>query len=146
MSVTPDAVIVVSDTHIGSTVGLSPPTVSLDDGGMYNASPPQRELWKCWVDFWQWAAEQSKGHRRIVVFNGDIIETDAKSRGIPMATRNKADLLTMAIEAIGPALEVSDLTYVIRGTQAHTGQAAEFEELLARDITNISPSTKKVKS
>ena len=72
---TKTAVIAVSDTHINSTVALSPRSVNLDDGGTWRSSRQQAALWECWQDYWQQAAS-IKADQKIAVLNGDIGELD----------------------------------------------------------------------
>lgn len=43
--------VVISDTHIGDGLALCPPRCTLDDGGEYRQSGPQRELWRNWCHF-----------------------------------------------------------------------------------------------
>lgn len=135
-----DAIAIVSDTHCNSTVGLCPPFVNLDDGGTYHASPAQRELWIAWEDFWSWYAALSKGYRRIVIFNGDMIDLDTKGRSSQVVTRNRAAALDLTIAALDPALQVADWVYTIRGTAAHVGESGEGEELLAQDLLDTRKS------
>jgi len=128
------AVVVVGDTHIGSTVGLCLPVANLDDGGTYSASQGQRWLWRSWLDFWTFTTGITQGCKRVLVLNGDIVEKDNKRRTHQIITRNDATLLRIAVSTLKPALEWADAIYVVRGTEAHTGKSAEMEEALAYDI------------
>src|SRR3972149_9686768 len=98
---------VVSDTHINSTVGLSTPSVTLDDGGEYRASKGQRWLWHNWLDFWDTVTELVTRHDAKVwtVFNGDLVEGDGKNRSTQLITQNDTTVMSMALDAIRPALE-----------------------------------------
>lgn len=133
-----DIVIVVSDTHIGSTVGLCPPLVNLDDGGTYKASQGQRWLWECWLKFSlrvKTIADANPGATVNLILNGDTVEGDAKRRSNQIITRNRATLLTLASETLAPLIDVSSRAFFIRGTAAHVGKSAELEEELASDCT-----------
>ena len=44
--------IILSDFHINSTVGLCSDVVSLDDGGEYHRSKSQTWLTRCFADFY----------------------------------------------------------------------------------------------
>jgi len=127
---------VVSDTHINSTVGLSTPSVTLDDGGEYRASKGQRWLWHNWLDFWNCVTELVTQHDAKVwtVFNGDLIEGDGKNRSTQLITHNDTTAQRVALDVIEPALKVSERTFVIRGTAAHVGLSANLEEKIAIDI------------
>jgi len=126
-------VAVIADTHINSTVGLCTPQISLDDGGDYRASQGQRWLWRNWLDFWE---QLPKADRLIGIFNGDLVESDAKQRSTQIITRNRSTILRMAVDVLEPALDKCDAVYIIRGTEAHTGKSGELEEALAQDITS----------
>jgi len=118
------ALIVTSDHHINSTVALCTPVINLDDGGTYHASRTQRELYNCWLDFWQQAKELTTGYKRVGVFNGDLGELDTKKRSIQLVTLNKATIQRMVIDTIEPALAILDSVFVMRGTAAHTGKSS----------------------
>lgn len=139
-------VVGVSDLHINSRVALSTPNVSLDDGGTYRASRGQRWLWECWLDFWQRIGQVYDDWTKIVIFNGDMGELDLKRRSYQLITPNKADIISMAIDTIMPAIDIADRVYVIRGTPAHEGKSAWLEEIIARDIDNAVKQSKKVAS
>jgi hypothetical protein len=130
------AVIVVGDLHINSKVALSPPRVQLDEGGSYHSSRGQRWLWRSWNDFWDQVKDDTKGYRRIVVFNGDMGELDINRRSYQLITPNKATITGMVLDTLEPAIALADLIYVIRGTQAHTGKSAWLEEDIAQDLDN----------
>jgi hypothetical protein len=63
-----------------------------------------------------------------------------------MYSTNRADLVRFAYHTLAPLIEACNAVFVIRGTEAHTGGAGELEELLAKDISNIVPFSKQVKS
>ena len=128
-------VAVVSDTHINSTIGLSLPTLELDDGGEYKASTTQRDLWLCWNAYWD-EVEQLKtrlGYRLLAVFNGDLGELDAKSRSHQIISRNKSTALRHVRAVIERPIQMADWALFIRGTQSHVGKSSWFEEEVAQD-------------
>lgn len=124
--------IVVSDLHINSTVALAPPGIALDDGGTYHASKEQHWLWRCWNDF----IDQCRGlaGRKIVIFNGDLAELDAKKRSVQLISFNKATIQKLALETISPLVDIADGVIVLRGTAAHVGKSAWIEEAIANDL------------
>lgn len=133
------AVIVVADTHVNSTVGLCPPSVSLDDGGTYHASRGQRWLWECWQKLIETVKPLAPF---ILVSNGDAVEYD-QFHSRQTITRNKATILRMAADVWDPLVKLSSSFYVVRGTQVHTGKSAEYEESFARDFGAVKcPETK----
>lgn len=78
---------IVADTHAGSTVGLCPPRVTLDDGGECAPSKEQRRMWGWWLEYWQ-EVKRRQGEV-VAIFLGDMIEGDTKQRSTQVVTRNK---------------------------------------------------------
>jgi hypothetical protein len=132
-----EIVVVTSDHHITSTLGLCPPNYTLDDRGEYRPSPGQRFLMRSWGSFWNDVKELAEQHHAPVtaIFNGDTVEADAKKRSNQIITRNKAKIVEAAYQALEPAIKISDRTIFIRGTGAHEGESSELAELLAADLT-----------
>ena len=125
-------VIVVSDMHVNSTVGLCPPRVVLDDGNTNIFSPQQRVLWKAWLDFCD-KAHDTKDPVTVII-NGDLVENGDKS--IQIITRNKANIKSMAIDVLSPLIDKAEKVFVIRGTEYHVGKSASLEEDIAKDLDN----------
>ena len=128
---------VVSDPHCGSTLGLCPSDgVELDDGGHYLPSAAQRKLWDCWLDFWKTVrARRRKGDRFRVVINGDWVDGDHHRTGQIVSKNLAATQHEIAVRALHPAIRLNPETIVvIRGTEAHVGASAEFEERAAREV------------
>ena len=140
------ALIVVADTHINSTVGLSPRIVNLDDGGTFHASRTQHWLWDCWTDFIAEAKVVTQDYKRVVIFGGDLTELDTQKRSIQLTTLNKSTILKMVQETIEPLVDIADACYFIRGTSAHTGKSSWSEEETARDTEGAVPEGKGVYS
>lgn len=132
----PVCIAVVSDVHAGSTVALCPPKISLDDGGEYVASKAQRWLWACWRDYWR-TVERTRdalGAELYAVFNGDLTEGDHHHTtqilsGNPTAQAAVVDACMKIPLALNP-----DRLWVIRGTEAHVGPSACFEERIAKGL------------
>jgi hypothetical protein len=133
--------VLVSDLHINSTVGLCPPRVNLDDGGTYNASRSQRWLWDCWIDFIQ--RVNNLAGSKVVVINGDMGELDTKRRSTQIITPNKATIQSMVLDAIAPLVDAADTVIVMRGTSAHTGKGEWLEEAVAKDLDHCLPQNAK---
>jgi hypothetical protein len=128
---------VVSDLHCGSTLGLCPSYgIRLDDGGAYHPSPAQVVLWNCWIEYWQTVASRlQEGDRLILLVNGDAVDGDHHHTP-QIVSKNLATTQSMiAQKALLPALTLEPSAIVfVRGTEAHVGNGAEFEEKLARDL------------
>jgi hypothetical protein len=127
-------IIVISDIHAGSSVGLSPPETSLDDGGLYRFSEFQKYLYGWWREFWdEWVPAVTGKEPYAVVVNGDAIE------GVPHGTTtvfssNLEDQKRAAELLLRPIHEKAGKFYMVRGTQAHGGKASVAEEELAHTL------------
>lgn len=131
--------IVFSDSHCGCRLALCPPDgAPLDDGGTYLPSAFQRKLWAWWQEFWtSWVPEVTRGEPYDVVHNGDAID-GVHHGSTTQVSQNIEDQLVIAERVILPIAEAcrkSGGTYFhIRGTQAHVGQSAVYEEQLAKRL------------
>lgn len=127
-------VAVISDLHLGSTIGLCPPSLTLDDGGTYMASRAQRWLWLCWQNYWeQVRAARRPGDRLYVVVNGDIMDGDHHDTP-QIITRNPSTILSLASSVLDPVAQEADRLFIVRGTETHVGKSASQEEEVARDL------------
>jgi hypothetical protein len=136
----PVVVAITSDQHINSTVGLCPPAVTLDDGGTYRASKAQRVVWSAWIEFWNdivFPAADEHGAKLYAVFNGDLCDKNVHS-GAQLISRDDADVVRMTVDVLtherANVMERADAVFVVRGTEAHTGEKAALEELIAADV------------
>lgn len=130
--------------HIGSSVGLCPPDVELDDGNPVGQSAGQQWLWRRWLETVE--TVKALDGEKILLLNGDIAEIDAKGRSLQTITRNPATVTSMAIDALLPMANICDKVMVVRGTAAHTGGSGWVEEQIARDFNNTVWATEKVAS
>ncbi len=131
----PVIIAVTSDHHTNSTLGLSPASVTLDDGGSYRPSRLQNKLRRHWVAFVEQSQRMKEvyGGSLISVFNGDVTDGDHhQTRQIISA--NRSEIVRVAVRTLAPLVEISDRSYFIRGTSAHAGNSAELEEQIAREL------------
>jgi hypothetical protein len=137
-------VVVVSDLHVGSTIGLCPPHVQMDDGGSYTPSLPQKWLWAKWLQVWDHYAQMKKQLELplVAIINGDIPEGDHHATH-QIVSKNKNDQILVAAKVLEPLLQVADYHIIMRGTPAHVGRGAWIEELIARDTDAIPCSEKQ---
>jgi len=127
---------VVSDLHCGSTVGLCPPKVDLDDGGHYAQSKAQRWLWDGWHTYWE-SVEKKRNKAKadlIVVCNGDA--TDGHHHGTTQVlSGNPIAQMTVVAEVLRAPLALKPEALVfVRGTEAHVGPSASSEERIATGL------------
>jgi len=132
--------VVISDTHFGSTVGLCPPEFELDDGGFYKPSKLQTALWTLWSDFWEWAYNVMHGEPFALVHNGDCIDGDHHDT-TQIITRNIEVQERMAVEVLKPHVDRSELYFHIRGTEAHVGKSGQTEERIAKQLKAVKDSS-----
>ena len=133
-------VVAVSDLHVNSTIGLCPPSVQLDDGGMYTPSKPQRVLWEAWLDFCEKA--HSTKIPVYVILNGDLVEADG-FKSLQYVSKNTSTIHDMAMTVLAPLTDKAKKVFVVRGTEYHVGQSSPSEEKIAKDLLNIVPYDKK---
>lgn len=126
-------IVVISDTHFGSSLGLGKKH-RLDDGGYYLPSPIQRKLGKLWEDFWGWAYQQIGDDPFILVHNGDVVDgvhhgtTTLSSHNLTIQARLAEEMME---PHVARAKASGGAYYQIRGTEAHAGQSAKEEEAIA---------------
>lgn len=132
---------VVSDLHCGSTLGLiQPQGVQLDDGGWYHPSTPQMALWGCWEEYWAEVKSKLKaGDRLFVAINGDLVDGDHHQTTQIVSRNMAATQHEIAMAVLGPAMALDPKRFVvIRGTEAHVGKSAQFEERIAKDLGAVA--------
>lgn len=127
---------VVSDLHAGGTTALCPPQVSLDDGGHYTASKAQRWMWEQWGNFWDEVEQRQKAARADLVFacNGDA--TDGNHHGTTqILSGNPTAQAAVVNEVLSVPLSLKPKKLLFtRGTDAHVGPSAAFEERIATGL------------
>lgn len=125
---------VTSDQHCGSTVALCPPRIQLDDGGEYVASKAQQWIWQRWEGFWgrvRDTVRQHRGAKLIQAFNGDLTEGDHHKTTQILSGNPTAQAAVVNAAMKVPLALKPDAIFVIRGTEAHVGPSAAFEERIA---------------
>lgn len=129
-------IVVVSDTHFGCKLALCPPKVKFDEGGNYEASDIQLKLWAMWREFWDiFVPKTTRNEDFVIVHNGDIID-GIHHNSTTQISQNITDQIKIAREVLTPLLKRKHCKgyYQIRGTEAHAGKSAQFEEMLAESL------------
>lgn len=124
--------VIVSDGHQGDRAGICPPESVLDLGGRYKIGWLQEIIWEWWGEFRCEIDQRTKGNY-ILLVNGDWLEGD-HHRTKNAFSLNLNDQLAAAMVTLGPLARRAKATYITRGTGAHAGQSAEWEEAFAREI------------
>ena len=134
-----EALILLADTHINSKLGLSAPAVIDDDGNVVQQNIIQKWLWDTWLRFTEDVKDLVKKTYTSVIFDGDMVDIDAKNRSGQMVSRNPVTILASASMVLKPITDLADQIFFIRGTEAHTGNSGWLEELLAQHYNKTVP-------
>jgi hypothetical protein len=127
---------VISDLHSGCQTALCPPNIRFDGGGRYKLNRIQRQLWKHWLDYWEWKKSIIKKEDFVLVLNGDALD-GRHHNNVSTISNNLATQSKIAYELLKPQVDKAAEYYHIRGTEAHAGQSAEQEEMLAQSLGAI---------
>jgi hypothetical protein len=116
-------VLVMSDTHCGHVVGLTPKENQLQDGSKY--ADIEREMW----DWYVTELDKYKPFN-ILIFNGDAIDGKGdRSGGTELLTTDRNKQVDMAMKVIAQT-EAKDIRLVY-GTPYHAGKDEDWEKVLA---------------
>jgi hypothetical protein len=121
MAVKPRLVLIVSDLHCGSTVGLMhPDCVVTDDDGekAIPQRPYQRWLWQCWLDMIETTGEVIGKDPHHLVVNGDVVE-GIHHGGRQVVSDNPKHHGEIAWHCLNPIAERAEGVYIVRGTECH---------------------------
>lgn len=130
---TPTAVVIFSDLHAGSNVGLAPPGFKLEEGGEIRLNPVQTQLWAWWRCWWdEFLPPLCEGRQRVIVCNGDAVEGDKNPAGL--IAPNMADQRKIAVALLSTEIKKGDIAYLVRGTEAHVGGSGQHEESIAQAL------------
>lgn len=120
--------VILSDLHCGHVMGLTPPTwqFNQDNSSRGEIARVQKEAWN-----WYTQAVQHVGKNiDILVVNGDLIDGRGERSGsTELITTCRIQQGNIAIEALSQWNP--DQVFITRGTPYHTGQAEQFEDLIA---------------
>lgn len=123
-------IVVLSDLHVGSTVGIWPGRHAVEGGGVYEANEFQQWLYRCWQEM---LVEVKRLKPRVAVINGDALQGTNPRDG--QLITNKVDVQAeAAIQLLEPLRKAAKTLYIIRGTEWHDGKAAENVEQMARAL------------
>ena len=109
----------LSDLHIGSTVGLWPDKFTSNEGMQLGQNKFQAWLWKCWLDMLKWSEVVIDGQPFELVLNGDLVE-GIHHRTLQVVSPDVGDQTAAVMDVLSPLVGRSTRTHVIKGTEAHT--------------------------
>jgi hypothetical protein len=129
------AIITVSDMHIGSFSGLTPPGgLPLDNGSVITPSNSQQMLVDFWDHFWnKYIPEVTKGCKKIrVVINGDAI--DGNHHQAVDLVANLESQRKAALGILYPIKNKYNEFVMVRGTEVHGGKSEQDTEEIAKTL------------
>jgi len=117
----PRLLVVVSDLHCGSTVGLMPPDAENMAGNTlgFGSNHHQRWLWECWSDAQQRVATLTNGEPYALLCNGDATE-GIHHRSPEVVASLIENHAQMAATALRPLAEKAAAVFLTKGTECHT--------------------------
>lgn len=124
--------VVVSDLHCGSTVGLLPPDSETSSGNTvgFGKNHHQAWLWEKWCEAVAQVSAIAGKDKYVLLCNGDATE-GIHHRSPEVVAALIEDHCTMAAAALKPFLAKASTVLVTRGTECHTHN---IESYLARLI------------
>jgi len=135
----------ITDTHIGSTVGLAPPRYTIHTGRRDEAvtveqNAYQRWVYACFTDFTDYLRIRAgirgkhRKSRLIILHLGDIIDGD--HHNTPQIMPEIEDQQAAAVALLDPLARMADQMIFAYGTDAHTGGAGAFENAVVGELGN----------
>jgi hypothetical protein len=123
----PQLLVVVSDLHCGSTVGLMPPDSENMAGNTlgFGSNHHQRWLWECWQDAQKQVAKLAGNDSLALLINGDATE-GIHHRSPEVVASLIENHCQMAATALKPLAEKAAATFVVRGTECHTHDVESY--------------------
>lgn len=113
-----DMLVILSDPHIGSTIGLWPDKFKSNEGFPVGQSDYQKLLWRHWLSMRQWVKEVTKGRKYELLLNGDTIEGN-HHRTLQIMTPDVSDQCNAAVQVLGELREKATALYMTLGTECH---------------------------
>lgn len=112
-------VLLLSDLHIGSTVGLWPPGFVCEEGYPIGQNKFQEWLWECWSDMLVWADKVIGKDDFELVLNGDLVD-GIHHKTLQVMSPNVGDQTAAVMDVLGRFVGKAARVHVIKGTEAHT--------------------------
>ena len=129
--------VVLSDTHIGSSTAVSPLRYTIHSRSKNEAQPTeanklQKWLYANWIDFYDYVKSKARKHRIIVAHLGDVI--DYNHHGSTQLVQEVGDQVEMAKTLLMPYRDIADKFIGILGTAAHAGADHATEVSLYQEL------------
>jgi hypothetical protein len=124
-------VVWISDTHVGSTVGLSPKRFRIDESNVHEASESQLLILDFWHEFWK--RRKKDGRPLVLVLGGDMVDGDHHGT-FQIWSQDELVQVDASVELLKPAVNLADKAFLLRGTSAHVGQSGRYDSRVAREL------------
>ena len=112
-------IVLLSDLHIGSVVGLWPSEFISNEGFPIGQNPFQKWLWACWEDCHKWIAKTAGDQPYDLVINGDLVE-GIHHRTTQVMSADVGDQSSAVIQILEPITSKAASLHIIKGTECHT--------------------------
>ena len=112
--------VILSDLHVGSSIGLWPPGFVSTEGFSIGQNKFQYGMWQHWQACQKWIAKITGGNEYELLLNGDLVE-GIHHRSLQVMSPDVADQVTAAVSVLGPIAQKSKSVYLTKGTECHTG-------------------------
>jgi hypothetical protein len=111
-------VVVISDLHIWSTVGLWPEGFVSCEQVPIGQNPFQKILWDCWMRLWhEDVPKLTGGDPFLLLINGDIVE-GSHHKAVQLMSANEDDQFLAVKEVFKPCGHARAV--IVEGTECHT--------------------------
>ena len=124
----------LGDIHVGSTIGLAPPRWTTYDGRNSIErvqTPLQKLVYDHWIASW---GRRLKSKSPLVVFNlSEDIDGDHHST-YQIWSKDPREQADIAISMMLPYRQKCARWYACKGTPAHVGQSATWDEYIAKEL------------
>lgn len=122
-----EAIVAISDLHVGSTVAIAPPGFVMARGNTLGLNDIQEWFWQAWLRFSDDLERALDGRAFALVINGDLTEAN-HHKTQEIWSVNEADHVGAAIKLLKPLAAKAAKVFVVEGTECHT---RDFEHEIA---------------
>ena len=111
--------VILSDIHVGSTVGLWPDKFKANEGFEIGQNDFQKQLWALWKENLKWIEKIVGKDEFEIIINGDAVE-GIHHRTLQVMSPDVADQSVAVLAVLGGLVEKSKALYLTKGTECHT--------------------------
>ena len=116
----PRVVVLLSDLHVGGSTALFPEGFETKTGNKVGLNPAQKWLLQCWAAGQDFIKEVVGDDPYVLVLNGDIIE-GIHHKTTQVISASVEDQFAAAIFLLKPVVAKATKTFMVSGTECHTG-------------------------